>query len=97
MSCGVGVDVAGIDGVGKEGEEVRDEGVGDSFVVGEKDLGVVGVIPDAFLGVGEDFVGVLEFLGLRGGFFLGETRFHELVQVALVKKNASLSREPLRP
>ena len=55
-------------------------------MVGEKDLGVVGVIPDAFLGVGEDFVGVLEFLGLRGGFFLGETRFHKLVRVALGKK-----------
>ena len=79
--CGVGV--AGIDGVGEEGEEVGDEGVGDGVGVGEEDLGAVGVVPGAFLGVGEDFVGVLEFLELRGGFFLGDTRFHELVGVAL--------------
>ena len=54
--------------------------------VGEEDLGAVRVIPGTFLGVGEDFVSMLEFLELHSDFFLGETRFHELVWVALVKK-----------
>ena len=49
-------------------------------------MGAVRVIPGTFLGVGEDFVSMLEFLELHSDFFLGETRFHELVWVALVKK-----------
>jgi len=78
-----GVRVAGIDGVGEEGEEVRDDRFGEGIGVGEEDLRTVGIVPSTFLGIGKNFVCVLEFLELRSGFFLGETRFYELVWVAL--------------
>lgn len=41
------------------------------------------VVPSAFLGVGEDLVGMDELLELGGGVGLGETGFDELVRVAL--------------
>lgn len=61
---------AGEGGGGEEGEEIEVEGRGGGFGwggAGEEDLGAVGVVELALLGVGEDLVGVLELLEGGGG------------------------------
>lgn len=79
VEAAAGVGEAGEGGGGEEGEEVGDRGrggggdaaaaagAGGGVVVGEEDLGAVGVVVGALVGVGEDGVRVLELLEGGGG------------------------------
>lgn len=68
-----GVGVTGEGGVGEEGVEVEIEegrgavGLGSGRRIREEDLGAVGVVPGALLGVREDLVGMAELLEGGGG------------------------------
>ncbi|OAY84172.1 hypothetical protein ACMD2_09824 [Ananas comosus] len=72
VEAAAGVGEAGEGGIGEEGEEVE-VGKRGGLVrfggggVGEEDLGAVGVVVGALLGVGEDLVGMAELLERGGG------------------------------
>lgn len=62
--------VPGIYRIGEKGEKIGDRAAGRGGIR-EEDLRSVGIVPGAFLGVGEDFVGVEKLLELGRSVGLG--------------------------